>query len=276
ELFVSERKEPNFFGYETVDPAQYDIPETIEHYHHSVTELDDYLELFKNAREGQILGETSNLYLYSDTACDRIKHYIPEVKLIAILRQPAERLYSRYLHLAREDKLPTKEFEDLFDQSSIWWRRPDLVTEGFYAKHLVKFYETFPKDRIKVFFYDDLRKSVDDLLKELYEFLGVDSTFVPDTSQQLNKSGFIKNRAVHQVIGSRSKLVQGIKSTFPALFRMAKANKTIFRAVNNLRDRNLNRPKLSQELRSRITNEIYVEDILKLEKMLDVDLSHWR
>ena len=111
----------------------------INHYNNSVTNIDDYLKLFEPANEGQLKGETSNTYMYHDKAAERIKHYNPEMKMLAVLRQPAERLYSRYLHLAREDRLPTPNFEDCLDKETIWWERNDLFFV-FYAVISMSFF----------------------------------------------------------------------------------------------------------------------------------------
>ncbi|MDZ7845897.1 MAG: sulfotransferase domain-containing protein [Owenweeksia sp.] len=89
-----------------------------------------------------------------------------------MLRQPADRLYSRYLHLVREDAVPDEGWDRLFDKDTIWWRRPDLVTEGYYHRHLSKFYEHFPAGNIKIFLYDDFRADPQKVLSEMFEFIG--------------------------------------------------------------------------------------------------------
>ena len=86
------------------------------------------------------------------SALERIKYYVPHVKLIAILRQPAERLFSRYAHLLRVGKVPGDFFEGIFDKNSVWWQRPDLVQEGFYYKQLERFFSNFQHENIKIFF----------------------------------------------------------------------------------------------------------------------------
>ncbi len=275
DLFISPVKEPNFFGYEMVDINELELPETKEHYKESVTDLSDYQDLFREARPNQLKGETSNLYLYSDTGHQRIKHYVPDAKLIAILRQPAERLYSRFLHLARVDLLPTPQFEDLFEKGNIWWKRPDLINEGMYFRHLEKFYTNFPKENIRVFLYDEFRSDPQKLMQDMYTFLGVREDFQPDTDVQLNQSGFIKNKLSHKIIGPNGVIFGTIKKIAPTIFEKAKKSNKIQGMISNMRSKNLHRPKLSPETKRRVTDEIYRKDIESLQTLIDKDLKHW-
>ena len=193
DIFMSPVKEPNFFAYENIDTSTL-YPEALEHYHQSVTDIKSYQELFNGAEEGNIKGETSNTYLVVDGSAESIKNHIPDVKLIAILRQPADRLYSRYLHLAREDELPTKNFRDALERDSIWWVRNDLVIEGLYYNNLSRFYNLFKKEQIKVIIYDDFRKDPGMVLNGIFDFLEVERINDLDFSVSYNKSGFIKNK----------------------------------------------------------------------------------
>src|SRR5690606_26127042 len=146
QIFMSAVKEPNFFALEqaqAVNPEE-DLQQFF-HYPWAVKNLEAYKALFASAESNQLKGEASTMYLYMPEAPQRIKYYVPEVKLIAVFRQPAERLYSRYLHLARENRLPSRDFKDALDKTSIWWQRNDLVKEGFYYKHLSRYFYLFPK-----------------------------------------------------------------------------------------------------------------------------------
>jgi len=276
EIFISPKKEPNFFGYELNTAADFEGSPELKHYQNSVTNIAAYLDLFKGAKSNQKKGETSNTYMYHATAAERIMHYNPSIKMIAILRQPAERLYSRYLHLAREDRLPTAHFEDCLDRETIWWHRNDLVKEGFYGKHLSKFYKLFDKGQLKVILFDELRAAPQEVLKDIFGFIGVDNSIEIDFSVEYNKSGFIKNKTVDAIIGQNSKPKEFIKKIMPtAFFDKIKNHQFVQKRLNNARGKNLARPKLSPELKAKITNEIYAEDIKLLSTLIQKDLSHW-
>lgn len=276
QIFISERKEPNFFGYELNQLSDFSVKSEINHFKGSVTTLDEYLKLFSSAGPEHIKGETSNTYMYHKNAAERIYHYNPSVKLIAILRQPAERLYSRFLHLARENELPTDNFSDCLDKDSIWWWRNDLVKEGFYGKYLKKYFELFDSNQIKIFLFEDLRDNPKKLFKEMFEFLEVNSHFEPNLSVEYNQSGFIKSKSMDALVGGKGILNKSLKLFLPKkTIASLKSNITLQNKIQSFRGKNLFKPKFDPDLKKQITNEIYLEDIKHLEKLIERDLSHW-
>ncbi len=275
-VFISPLKEPNFFGYELNQPSDFEGTPQIHHYNNSVTNIEDYVELFAGAEDHQVKGETSNTYMYHKNAPDRILHYAADVKIIAILRQPAERLYSRYLHLARENRVPTVQFSDCLDPTTVWWQRNDLIKEGYYGRHLSRYFEIFPKSQIKVFLFEDLRQDSEKMMKDIFRFIGVDPDFKVDFSVEYNQSGFIKNKAFDKVIGQNSWVKKALKKILPQRWYNAlKHNSTTQKQLNQFRNKNLQRPSLDPSLKSEISHSIYKEDIKLLESLIARDLSKW-
>ena len=275
EIFLPTRKEPNFFAYEHRRADEFSDLETIEHFNTSVTTYEAYSALFEQAKEEHKVGEISNTYMYMPGSIDNINKYIPEAKFIAILRQPAERLFSRYMHLVRVNKQPEGEFEDLFDKQSIWWERADLINEGYYYRNLKQYFDAFDASRIKVLLHEDLLKQRDETLAEMCRFLGVSDCFEFKSSTFYNQSGVIKNQGLNKLIGNDSVLIKGMKRVSPAIYDKIKSSNFLKDVVEKVRNKNLERKKLSPELKSRISHEIYGEDIANLSKLIDRDLSHW-
>ncbi len=275
DIFMSRIKEPDFFAYETVDPSTLSGRD-LDHYHRSVTTIDEYRKLFTDASAGQLKGETSNTCLSAPNAAERMKHYIPDAKLIAILRQPTNRLFSRYMHLERVNRLPSENFKDVLDRDSIWWKRKDLIPEGYYAQNLRRFYDLFPHDNIKVLLSEDLRDDPASAMKEIFSFLGVDPSAEIDYSVEHNRSGIIKNRFYDRTIGSNSVIKKLMKRLLPEefYFRITRSPrlKKITQGINNA---NLKQATLDRELYNRITEEIYGDEIRDLEKLIGRDLSAW-
>ncbi|MGB0429098.1 MAG: sulfotransferase family protein [Bacteroidia bacterium] len=276
QVFMSSVKETNFFALEGKQVKAVDDSEgQMEHYPWAINNEIDYLNLFSEVKSEKAVGEVSPMYLYNNDAPKNIKKRLPNVKLIAILRQPVERLYSRYMHLARESREPTAHFEDALDKDSIWWQRNDLVTEGFYGTYLERYFQLFDANQIKVYLYDELRQNENDLLKDLFRFINVDPNFAPHTGETFNKSGKIKNRKLDLLIGQNSILVKGINKLSPNLVQKIKASEGLKRTVNRLRNKNLEKAPLSKALKAQMTNAIYKDEILKLQKLINKDLSHW-
>lgn len=277
DIFIPKIKEPNFYGYENKAPENFgEGLADRQHFMQSVTRFQDYIALFEDADPGQLKGEMSNTYMYHEQAPERIKHYNPDMKLIAILRQPAGRLYSRYLHLARENRLPTPDFSDSLDRNTIWWKRNDLIREGFYYRNLKPFYELFPRENIKIYLYEDLNDNAPHVLKDIFQFLNVDPGFQPDLTTRFNKSGFIKNKFLNRIYGQKGLISSGFKALFPpGIVEKLKRNSYIQKTVNNLRGKNLEKPKADPRVLNALTQEVYANDIKQLQQLIGKDLSHW-
>ncbi|MDC0230750.1 sulfotransferase [Aureispira] len=277
EIFMSPFKEPNFFGFELMNENDFvNDPNELSYFKSSITNQEQYLQLFQNSSQTQKVGETSNTYMFHRDACQQLHYHIPNVKIIAILRQPTERLYSRFLHLARVGRLPTENFKDCLDKNNkIWWSRNDLIKEGFYYKHLTKYFKTFRPENIKIFFFEELANNPDKLMKDLYEFIGVDSSFEPDMSFKLNSSGYIKNKFYDSIFGEAKGLIKSSRALLPnCLYSRLKKNHFALKLKNRIREKNLHRPKLEIDLKKQVT-EIYSDDITNLSRMINKDLSHW-
>lgn len=272
-------KETNFFELEgeRISTDKQQDPLEFKYYPQSVTSWEAYTKLFEKATQAKALGETSPMYLYGKRSPENIHKHLPEAKLVVILREPTSRLYSRYLHLARDGRLPTPRFEDALDKkNTIWWTRNDLIQEGFYYRHLSRYFELFPKSQIKVFLYEDLQKEPVSLMKELFEFIGVDNSFTPNMEMTYNLSGKPKNGIINTIIGADGVLIKSAKAVMPGLVKMLKSSTASQKLVQNIRKKNLERPPVSAEVKQRFYSEIYAEDIDKLENLIGKDLSRWK
>ncbi len=269
-------KEPNFFAYELLDPNTLEDPTDRDHYYQSVYKLEDYLNLFKEAKDGQLKGEVSNTYISSAGSWERIKHYIPDAKLMAILRHPADRIFSRYFHLVRENEIPEGgDLNEVFNRDSIWWKRKDLVNEGFYYRQLKPYFDNFKRENIKVFLYEDFIGRTDEVVKEAFSFLGVDPNVKVGTDVVYNKSGKVKNKSVDALVGQDSAPIVFIKKVFPGLHKKLKSNVAVNRWLNGIRNKNLEKPGMDPKLKQRIVDDIYRKDIEQLQELLQKDLKHW-
>ncbi len=277
EVFVPDVKEPNFFALhgETIpsDPG----PDRMHHYPQSVTDAAAYRALFEDAPEGaSARGEASPMYLYDDRAPRRIQALLgADVRLIAFLRQPAERLFSRWQHLLADGHPPTDDIRDALDPTSIWHRRPDLVPEGFYARHLRRYIDRFPRANLRVVLFDDLVDNPVPTMQEVYRFLGVDPTFTP-TMARYNASHRVEHPVGAWLFGRQSGAKQVLRRLAPAATKALQQSPVARRLLTWVRRRAGQRDTLSPALRDQLTDALYADDIGQLELLLDRSLNHWR
>jgi hypothetical protein len=70
-----------------------------------------------------------------------------------------------------------------------FYRRPYLYqAQGYYHALLQPYFERFRRDQIHICLYDDLLAAPVAMLQDIFRFLGVDESFVPDVSARLMKS----------------------------------------------------------------------------------------
>ena len=100
QIYLPDKKEPHFFSFEGRTQG-FNGPGQADFMKKRITKIEDYIKLFENVNDELAIGEASTSYLYIPEAVERIKKYVPEVKIITIIRHPAERAFSDYLqHLS--------------------------------------------------------------------------------------------------------------------------------------------------------------------------------
>jgi len=277
EVFMTPVKETNFFELEGMpvlsDPT--DDPERLYHYPQSINNWNDYNALFAQAGDVKAIGEASPMYLYGKRAPQHIHDKLPNVKLVAILREPVDRLYSRWLHLLRDGNDPIGSFEGCMDRESIWWKRNDLIQEGLYGTHIKRYVDLFTPDQLKIFLHDDLKHNPQQVMKELFEFIGVDPGFQAPLEREYNVSGKPKNSLVDRLIGSNSILIQSAKRIAPGVVNQIKDGKAK-QWLTAMRKQNMDRPAIDKAFKNTIFQEVYADEVDKLEALIQRDLTHWK
>ena len=262
DIFMSHIKEPGFFSFgenEYCDEAKKIFPQRI-------CTLDDYAALYQNVREERAIGEATTAYLDCPRAPERIKSYVPEAKLITILRDPAERAHSHFMFNKKLfQDLPTLEMAVEEESNRVidgYSSRYKYLGKGFYHQQLIRYLRLFPADQMKILIFDDFKQDPYRLLSEVFAFLEVDETFKPDISIRYNTSGAWRSGAFEWIM-KRLQPVRRIaeKKLPPAL--VSKVGRTVMKSQTS-----------SRGTRQMFIN-YYREDILQLQDLLHRDLSSW-
>jgi Sulfotransferase family len=265
QVYMSPDKEPHFFTYEGGDlkfsgPGRGHLT--------PITRIEDYSELFRGAAGETAVGEASTSYLYLTRALERIRRYVPDAKLIAVLRDPAERAYSSFLHMVRDGREPLSGFEQALQAEEArirdnWGPIWHYKQNGFYYDQLKRYFEAFGQDQVKVYLYEDLKSDPLGMLQDIFRYLGVDDAFVPDVSLRHNISGVLKNETLLFLARRLNTLTPTIRSYLPSRARRYIKTRVLVEP-----------PQLSPEVRWRLVEE-YREDVLRLEELIQRDLSAW-
>jgi hypothetical protein len=120
---------------------------------------DRYLQEFVNAPDESLAGEASPIYLPSKAAPNRIFSALPNVRLVAILRNPVDRAYSSFWHARRfgivSRSCTFSDFieRDTHDFGAKW---TNVIGLGCYSTQITRFLRRFPREQMHVALFDDL------------------------------------------------------------------------------------------------------------------------
>lgn len=200
-------------------------------------------------------------------AAPRIQRRVPEAKLIAILRNSVERAYSDFLNTVRLGWEPLHDFRAALEAEERriragWSPFYHYRAKGFYYEQVKRYVERFAPSQLRVYRYERLRTDADGLMRDIFRFLGVSQTPALDTGTRHNRSGLPRSRVLHRLL------------THPLAERLFRGPARGVRQT--LRDANLKatKPALDPALRAELT-EAYRDDVLKLQDLLDWNLSAW-
>lgn len=272
EIFMSPVKEPHYFSFDAQSKMTKGPGDPI---HKAITDYDQYIQLFAGARDEKAVGEASTSYLYRAEAPGRIHQCLPGVKLIAILRNPAERAFSAYMHVVRDNRETAQDFAAALEMearriSENWDPIWHFTKVGFYAEQLARYYAQFKREQIRVYLYETLIHDPGAILQDIFNFLGVDPGFSPDMSVRYNVSGKQKSRIVQyidKIFFLSSNPIRWIsRRLIPEMWR--------WKFTTWIRYKNLQKLEIPEHLRRELI-ALYKDDILKLQSLIEKDLSAW-
>jgi len=268
EIFMTKEKEPMFFNNFNQD-NNYKI---LGSESKKPTTYKQYLTMFDDVINEKAIGEASPTYIYNKKAPQLIKENLPNVKIIAILRQPTDRAYSNYLHTKRSDRENATSFQEAIELEKKrikdnWSPLYHYIEKGYYSEQLRRYYKLFPKEHIKIYLFDDIVTNTKETLKDIFNYLEVDEDIEIDISKKVNVSGVPKG-----IFGFILKKMRyynlmpkfAMSDYFPKVIM-----KLIFKSVYKPTE------KIDKNLRRDITHKYYKEEINNLEKLIKRDLNSW-
>jgi hypothetical protein len=233
-----------------------------------VYQWDDYLKLFQNAGSRTAIGEASVCYLWSKSAARNIASKFPDARIIMMLRDPAERAFSAYLHVVTLQMLRLS-FREYVDQglnctsSRIGMFHPFLEF-GMYCEQVERYFECFPKERIGIYFHEDFASNPQALLADIFRFLGVDDRYEPQTSQRYTQPRIPRFLGASRLL-KESGAWEAAKNLIPPDF-LRPLKSAFFRPRGSLALLPADRAYLIDH---------YREDVQNLSTLLEKDLSAW-
>ncbi len=245
-----------------------------------------YLAAFEGWSSQRRGGDASVWYLMSEKAAEEIKAFNPGARIIIMLREPSEMLYSLYYQFRFDgnEHLPT--FEEALAAEGDRRAGRRIARQTYFPQGLIyretaryteqvrRYFEIFGRSRVHVILYDDFAADVEASYRSTLEFLELDSSRIETDFKVINGNKTVKNSAIRALLGDRL-----VRSTALAVAR--KLPRPIFtmlhdleRRVWKMNERPVRRPQLDPALRAELRRE-FAPEVEKLSRLLGRDLTHW-
>jgi hypothetical protein len=273
DLYLSPVKEPKFFMCDG-PPEPQRGPGDAHSVREWIWERDRYESLFASAPAGARKGESTPFYLWDREAHRRMRALVPDVKLIAVLRDPVDRAYSNWTHMWCDGLEPEASFvqaclaepERVAQGWAPFWRYLEL---GRYGEQLEDLCRWFPPAQVHLLRYRDLVDEHDRTLDRICEFLGVRTGLISQAPSQ-NVSTWVEPTRVNLALQSVVRAGAGIGRWFPPqVWRRASAP-----LLTALHRRRGDRPDLPPEDRQRLAAR-FVDDVRRLEGLTGESYEDW-
>jgi len=145
----------------------------------------DYTPLHRGCvrkRDSILIGSCTPIYIYWRPAIERIWNYNNKVKLLILLRNPADRAFSHW-NMQRDRGLENLDFLAAVQEEKnrarealpFQLRKFSYVDRGFYAEQIERVLRYFPREQVHVIKFEDFRRDVRQTLDAVCNFLGLES-----------------------------------------------------------------------------------------------------
>ena len=262
--------EPRFFGSDFPGPRRF-------------RDERSYLSLFAWARHERRVGEKSTHYLYSERAAAEIKAFQPSARIIIMLRNPVDAIYSLhgvrlyYGHESIADFESALEAEDgprRNDDPRVGVRPKDGGSFNYrdkvtYTRQVRRFFETFGPEKVHVIIFDEFIGDTAGVYRDTLRFLDVSPRFQP-VFRKVNASRRARSRAVGRLLSNPPQaLLKFALRALPygVLHGLLQGAAHLNRSYEPL-------PPLGADLRRHLQAE-FLQEVERLSELLGRDLTHW-
>jgi hypothetical protein len=219
QIAMSLIKEPNFFLFGPSGEPLIEEPPILTK---SVRGLEEYEALFKPTAATAAVGEASPLYLYTRETPGRILDVCGTIKIICVLRRPAERAWSHFVYAFADlpEAQRAERFAELVDAEiaggpgyAPYRTATHLVRVGRYAEQVRRYQDAFGADNVLALLTEDLDDARDEALRRVLTLVGADPDEPLELEVRYNLSGVPAPTGARRVL---RKAAPWVKRVLPA------------------------------------------------------------
>jgi len=267
EVFMSSLKEPHFFGTDLVSS-------------NFIREKEKYLSLFSNATDEKRIGEGSVWMLYSKVAAAEIKEFSPEARIIMILRNPVDMIFSlhgEHYFWGDENIRDFKKALMVEEKRRQGLKIPvqSKVKFGLLYREIAKYdhqveryLRVFGQDNVKVIIFDEFKHHTERIFSDTCQFLEIDSRFKPEF-KIVNARRVVHSRTLMHFVQHPPNFSRRLGKAIPSSIR--------HRMLSFIEKKGYEvkpAPPMDEKLRRQLQQE-FLPSVERLSILLKRDLTYW-
>lgn len=243
---------------------------------------DNYLNsYYKKHTTKKRVGNADVQLLFFPEAVPRVVSYNPEMKAVAILRNPVERAYSAFWYARRFGWEESETFEESLKKEaarltgSIEEQGKTYLAHGHYSEQLKRWQKAFGTINIHILLNEELKEQPVETVEGVFQFLEV----VPDISnikvtEQVNVSSVPKIQWVDHALHSRALWLKRILHTVSSPRVRYFITLYLINPFVSMNAKPFKYPPMKPETRLLLVNH-YKPWNEKLSDMIKKPLTHW-
>jgi len=249
EIFFSDFKEPHFFGSDLIRKnGAYDL------------NMNEYQKLFNSDKK--IIGEASTFYIFSKTAAQEIYNFNPNSKIIIMLRDLVDLVYSMHSQFVFSGDEIIEDFKEALELENHRLNGMEIpaqttvVNKLFYTQNILdlpknidSFINYFKRENIQFVLLDDIKNNPERVYSEILTFLNIDSTINIPNFKVINKNKSYKSKFIRNFIKRYSIGLGKLRSRF------TKKPLGIVKSLESLNKKEQTREVIPDNLKASLSNQ---------------------
>jgi hypothetical protein len=268
DVYMPDKKEPRFLNTDFTFDFRVETEE-------------EYLSLYEDAGDEHRRGEASPWYVYSEEATRKIRERVDDPRIVVLLRDPVERIYSQHGQFVMTGAENIESFREALAASQARKRGERLPRRveprealyywdvAHYAPHVRRYLDTFEDHELMFIRFEDFTDDPRAVYREICEFIGVDPSIDVEIPNS-NAHQEIRSRRFRELVRDPPEPVQTVTALFPLAWR--DRLREIFKGVNR---KETDRDPLPDDLRRELTEHCR-RDVEEVEDLLGWDLTDWK
>lgn len=279
EIFMPPGKEFHHFGSDLKKNPKY-------------RSTDEYLSLFADVKDEKRVGEASVLSLYSRVAAKEIKNFNPDSRILIMLRNPVDMLFSYHAHLYYSHIEDIVDFRAALEKEASRRQPFQYGDDGYecksyentldlrvyrdvvkYSEQVKRYFDAFGRENVRVIIFDDFKNDTPGVYRKTLEFLDVDTDFRPNF-RVLNPNRAFFGGGSHRVVWRPPRLLRSVARRMLSREQRDWLTGLVFHRLMSKFAPRATRDSMDPELKAELRKQ-FVPEIEKLSALLGRDLSHW-